>query len=127
MKRYLLDTHVLYWWMTDDPRLTGKARRLIARADAVVSVVSLWEMTLKSARGKLPLPAGSLEGEIAAQGFSLLSLLPRHVDSMRGLKLVHADPFDCLLLAQAHDEDVTLLTADKAILALKLSYTAAAL
>jgi PIN domain nuclease of toxin-antitoxin system len=127
VKHYLLDTHILYWWMTDDTRLGAKTRRLIARADATVSAVSLWEMVLKNARGKLPLPPGPLEDEVAAQGFSLLSLLPRHINAMRGSKYAHSDPFDCLLLAQALDENLVLLTADAAILALKLPYTAAAL
>jgi PIN domain nuclease of toxin-antitoxin system len=68
----------------------------------------------------LPLPQGSLTEQLEAQGFSLLPILPRHVEAARRLTCAHADPFDRLLIAQASDERLTLLTRDTAILGLEL-------
>ena len=120
MKRYLLDTHLVYWWMTADARLGKATQRIIAKSEIVVSAASMWEMTLKNARGKLPLPQGSLSEQLEAQGFVLLPILPRHIEAARSLACTHADPFDRLLIAQAYDERLTLLTRDAAMLKLGL-------
>ena len=120
MKRYLLDTHLIYWWMTADARLGKATQRIIAKSEIVVSVASMWEMALKNAKGKLPLPQGSLTEQLEAQGFLLLPILPRHIEAARSLTCAHADPFDRLLIAQAYDEKLTLLTRDAAILGLGL-------
>ena len=120
MKRYLLDTHLIYWWMTADARLGKTAQRIIAKSEIIVSTASLWEMVLKNAKGKLPLPKGAITEQLEAQGFILLPILPRHIEAARSLTCTHADPFDRLLIAQAYDERLTLLTRDKAILGLGL-------
>ncbi len=120
MKRYLLDTHLVYWWMTGDARLGKATQRIIAKSEIIVSAASLWEMVLKNAKGKLPLPDGSITEQLEAQGFVILPILPRHIEAARGLTCTHADPFDRLLMAQAYDERLTLLTRDEAILALAL-------
>ena len=120
MKRYLLDTHLIYWWMTADARLGKTTQRLIAKSEIVVSTASIWEMMLKNARGKLPLPQGSITEQLEAQGFALLPILPRHIEVARSLACTHADPFDRLLIAQAYDERLTLLTRDAAMLELGL-------
>lgn len=120
MKRYLLDTHLVYWWMTADARLGKATQRIIAKSEIVVSAASMWEMTLKNAKGKLPLPQGSLAEQLEAQGFVLLPILPRHIEAARSLACTHTDPFDRLLIAQAYDERLMLLTRDAAILGLGL-------
>ena len=120
MKRYLLDTHLIYWWMTADAKLGRATQRIIAKSDIVVSTASVWEMVLKNAKGKLPLPRGSLVEQLEAQGFIMLPILPRHIDTVRHLDCSHADPFDRLLIAQAWDEKLTLLTRDAAMLGLRL-------
>ena len=120
MKRYLLDTHLIYWWMTADAKLGKAARRIIAKADIVVSIASVWEMVLKNAKGKLPLPQGALVEQFEVQGFTMLPILPRHIETVRRLDCSHADPFDRLLIAQAQDERLTLLTRDAAMLGLRL-------
>ena len=120
MKRYLLDTHLIYWWMTADARLGKATQRIIAKSEIVVSVASMWEMAVKNAKGKLPLPQGSLTEQLEAQGFLLLPILPRHIEAARSLTCAHADPFDRLLIAQAYDEKLTLVTRDAAILGLEL-------
>lgn len=120
MKRYLLDTHLIYWWMTADARLGKATQRIVEKSEVVVSAASVWEMVLKNAKGKLPLPQGALTEQLEAQGFILLPILPRHIEAARRLTCAHADPFDRLLIAQACDERLTLLTRDAAILALGL-------
>lgn len=120
MKRYLLDTHLIYWWMTADARLGKPAQRIITESEIVVSVASVWEMVLKNSRGKLPLPQGSITEQLELQGFNMLPILPRHVEAMRSLHCDHNDPFDLLLIAQAQDERITLLTRDSVILRMKL-------
>ncbi len=120
MTRYLLDTHLIYWWMTADTRLGKATKKLVAQSEIVVSAASVWEMVLKNARGKLPLPQGSVSAQLEAQGFFMLSVLPRHIDAARSLSCIHADPFDRLLIAQAADERLSLLTRDADILALGL-------
>jgi len=120
VKRYLLDTHLIYWWMTADARLGKATKRIIAKSEIVVSTASVWEMVLKNARGKLPLPQGTITEQLEAQGFILLPILPRHIEAVRSLTRAPPDPFDRLLLAQAQDERLTLLTRDAAILELGL-------
>jgi PIN domain nuclease of toxin-antitoxin system len=66
------------------------------------------------------LPQGATTEPLEAQGFVLLPILPRHIEAVRRLTCVHADPFDRLLTAQAQDEGLTLLTRDAAILELGL-------
>lgn len=118
MKRYLLDTHLVYWWMTADDRLGKTTQRLIKKSEIVISAASVWEMMLKNAKGKLPLPQGAITEQLEAQGFVLLPILPRHLEAVRSLACPHPDPFDRLLIAQAQDERLTLLTCDAAILGL---------
>ncbi len=120
MKRYLLDTHLIYWWMTADARLGKATQRIITNSEIVVSTASLWEMVLKNAKGKLPLPQGAITEQLEAQGIALLPILPRHIEAARSLTCAHSDPFDRLLIAQAYDERLTLLTRDAAILELGL-------
>ena len=120
MKRYLLDTHLVYWWMTGDARLGKATQGIIAKFEIIVSTASVWEMVLKNAKGKLPLPQGSIAVQLEAQGFVILPILPRHIEAARSLTCTHADPFDRLLIAQAYDERLALLTRDAAILALGL-------
>ena len=120
MKRYLLDTHLIYWWMTADARLGKAVQRTIAKSEIIVSTASVWEMVLKNAKGKLPLPKGAITEQLEAQGFILLPIFPRHIEAARNLTCEHPDPFDRLLIAQALDERLTLLTRDAAILGLEL-------
>lgn len=120
MKRFLLDTHLIYWWMTGDEQLGKATQHTIAKSEIIVSTASIWEMVLKNAKGKLPLPPGSIAEQMEAQGFVVLPILPRHIEAVRNSTCTHPDPFDCLLIAQAHDERLSLLTRDAAILALGL-------
>ena len=112
----LLDTHVLLWWLSDDPKLGEEARRAIAVADNIVyvSAVSLWEIAIKHGIGKLRLPE-SFDDTLADQGFLELPLKWEHARRNRDLPWLHRDPFDRMLIAQALVEDLTLVTADSEV------------
>ncbi len=115
-RRYLLDTHVVLWWLRSDRKLGRQTRRLIENHDCSFSVVSLFELLAKNAAGKLPLPEGSLADQIEAFGFKLLPLTGAHVMSGAALTGLHPDPFDGLLLGVARSERLSLLTRDARLL-----------
>lgn len=113
--RFLVDTHVLLWWLDDDPRLSPDARQRIADSDSdvVVSAVSVAEIAIKSSVGKLEIP-GDLLDQITLNDFTVLPLQATHAKAVAALPLHHRDPFDRLILAQAVTEEVPLMTADPA-------------
>lgn len=118
MSRLLLDTHVFLWWVADDAYLTDVTRRTIADAnnECCLSLVSCWEMAIKSSLGKLRLakPVGRFVTEqLAANGFTLLPIELRHAVKIEKLPFHHRDPFDRLLIAQAMAERLTIVTADQ--------------
>lgn len=110
----LLDTNALIWAVVDDVRLGPEARRVVgAGTDVVVSVVSLWEVVVKTSIGKLrPMPW--LAGVVADRGVRRLGVDDRHLEALADLPLVHRDPFDRMLIAQAQVEGLTILTSDAA-------------
>ncbi|RDI96482.1 type II toxin-antitoxin system VapC family toxin [Meiothermus sp. QL-1] len=111
----LLDSHIVLWWLSDDKRLSPRARRLIERADEVfVSAATTWELALKVSLGKLRMPEGFLE-VVEEQGFVHLPITPVHAMAVRDLPRHHRDPFDCILLAQAMVEGLRLVSADRAL------------
>jgi PIN domain nuclease of toxin-antitoxin system len=113
--KLLLDTNALIWWMDDEPMLGSAARRLIADPANVVlgTVVSLLEITMKWRIGKFH-RHGSVYGEfLAEEGFGLIGIAMEHVAALEGLPLVHKDPFDHLILAQAKVEGALILTSDR--------------
>jgi PIN domain nuclease of toxin-antitoxin system len=109
----LVDTHVLLWWRDDDPALSQRARALIANPDndALVSIASLWEIAVKQSVGKLDIPE-DLPDTTVERGFTWLPITTRHAWRVRALPLHHRDPFDRLLVAQALEEDLAVVTAD---------------
>jgi PIN domain nuclease of toxin-antitoxin system len=115
----LLDTHVLIWWLLDSAQLGRRAGNTILRPGAglFISSASLWEISIKSAVGRLKLkePLGKYIPDLLAGGFQPLPISFEHALAVRDLPLHHADPFDRMLVAQARCEDLTLMTADSAI------------
>ena len=112
-RKLLLDTHVFLWWKTDSPRLKAPARKAIASADLVfVSAASAWEAGIKSALGRLDLPAPFEEG-VEESGFNKLPITFAHAQLAAALPPHHQDPFDRMLVAQAKLEDLTLVSADE--------------
>ena len=112
----LLDTHVILWWLADDPALKSDARGAISEASNLVhvSAVSLWEIVIKHSLGKLRLPkdwARVLMGE----PFRQVSITCQHAVTVGKLPAIHKDPFDRLLVAQCLAEELTLVTHDAAL------------
>lgn len=113
----LLDTHVFIWAVSDASKLSDKARDLIRDSQHTkwVSLVSVWEMQIKSQIGKLTLgkPLSDLIDE--QQGKNDLQILPvvlPHILALDNLPLHHRDPFDKLLIAQSTQEGFVLISQD---------------
>lgn len=113
----LLDTHALIWWL-DDPRMLEEAARA-AIADGgnlvFVSAASAWEMRIKSATGKLHVPR-DLGEQMRRERFEELPIRIAHTEALEELPMLHRDPFDRLLVAQAKAESLVLVTKDPKIL-----------
>ncbi|MCP9915146.1 type II toxin-antitoxin system VapC family toxin [Cyanobium sp. ATX 6F1] len=114
---YLLDTHVLLWWLSGDARLSRAREAQIRAARALVSAASVWEVAIKHQLGKLPVSPQQLIEAIASAGFDLLAIEASHAAATALLPTLHQDPFDRLLLAQAKALKLTLLTADRQLVA----------
>ena len=116
MLRLLLDTCVLLWALEDNPRLSRRARQLIVepRNEVYVSAASTWEMAIKSARGKLNTP-DNLTEELVKARFTELQVTIAHGQQAARLPMIHKDPFDRMLIAQAQVEDLMLITPDSKI------------
>ncbi|GGD28980.1 twitching motility protein PilT [Microbacterium faecale] len=121
----LLDTNALLWMYLDDRRLGAEARERIANDSPIFySAVSVAEITIKNALGKLPRPGGDrFPGVFGEMGLSEMPLNSRQAASMQEVPgLDGHDPFDRLLAAQAYDNRCTLITADRALLTLGLRW-----
>jgi PIN domain nuclease of toxin-antitoxin system len=114
----LLDTQVALWLLDDNPRLGAKARNTIHAATVVhVSAASLWEIAIKEMLGKLRVPPDFSE-LITSQGLVLLSVTAKHTEAIRAFpELLRHDPFDRLLMAQSRVDGLSLVTADRVLLA----------
>ncbi|HEX7134067.1 MAG TPA: type II toxin-antitoxin system VapC family toxin [Iamia sp.] len=116
--RCLADTHVALWVLAGDPQL-GRGAIAALRASeggAIVSAVSVWEIAIKVAAGRLDAP-DDVPAALEASGFTLIDITPRHGVSAGHLPLHHKDPFDRMLVAQAQVEGLALVTADAAMAA----------
>lgn len=114
---FLLDTHVFLWWITAAPELSPAAREVLApgRNRLVWSAASSWEVAIKFALGRLPLPLppGRLLPEhLARNRVEGLPVLDAHAWRVAELPVHHRDPFDRLLVAQAQVEGLTIVSAD---------------
>jgi PIN domain nuclease of toxin-antitoxin system len=114
--RLLLDTNALIWTLVDRSRIPSLAMSTIEDEanDVFVSVVSAWEIEIKAAKGKLKAPT-DLRDALAAQGFRPLTVTMDHAYTVESLPRHHRDPFDRMIIAQAHLEEMTLITSDEEI------------
>jgi PIN domain nuclease of toxin-antitoxin system len=113
----LLDTHAFLWFIAGDPRLAARMRTLVEDPDnrVLLSVVSLWEIVVKAAIGKLPLTktiAEVFREDVQGNDIELLMIGVGHLVTLAGMPLHHRDPFDRLLVAQARAEGMPLMSAD---------------
>ena len=111
--KLLLDTQLMLWWLADSPKLSRQARALIADpANTVfVSAATMWEIRIKEKLGKLDVPA-DLIAIVRSEEFEWIPVSAEHADATMDLPLLHRDPFDRMLVAQAKWMEITLLTSD---------------
>lgn len=116
--RVLVDTHVLLWMFADPGRIGPEAANLLKSTDTkpVVSVISLWEIAIKRAAGKLTVPARFLD-HLRSAGLEVLALSADHAWRAGALPMHHRDPFDRALIAQSLVEDIALITHDQNMVA----------
>jgi PIN domain nuclease of toxin-antitoxin system len=108
----LLDTHVVLWWLADDPSLSGEIKnRLDHEPDVRVSAATIWEIAIKQALGKIAAPA-DLPERVRDSGFRELPIGFSHAIAAGRLPLIHRDPFGRMLVAQARCGNLTLVTRD---------------
>jgi PIN domain nuclease of toxin-antitoxin system len=113
---YLIDTHVLLWFVDDSPTLSDKARIIIESNQNTIYLhkVSLWEIAIKSNIGKLILTKSiqDLFQEAQRLQFKILDISPLAVEHIQMLPLYHRDPFDRLLIAEALVHELNIVSAD---------------
>jgi PIN domain nuclease of toxin-antitoxin system len=111
--RLLLDTHVLLWLMADSQCLKPRTRALIdGGSEVYASSVSIWEIAIKHRIGKIEADPQEIAAKLEEAGLRELPVFTRHAIAAGKLPLLHHDPFDRLLVAQAMSEPMRLLTAD---------------
>jgi PIN domain nuclease of toxin-antitoxin system len=115
----LLDTHTFIWFFNGDEQLSLKAKKLIedSKTKKFVSIASLWEVAIKIGLKKLYFDGDTREVSelIEKNGFQILQISVDHTVAYETLELVHRDPFDRILIAQALVEKMTIITKDENI------------
>ncbi len=113
----LLDTHVALWAITDDSRLSKKAKQLISepRSHVWISAASIWEIAIKHSLGRGDMPVSSQQAldYFKQAGYEILAIEAEHTINTETLPNYHQDPFDRLLVAQALTEPMHLMTHDE--------------
>jgi PIN domain nuclease of toxin-antitoxin system len=111
----LLDTHAFLWWCEDSPELSQKARKVMTEEDCFVSYASFWEIAIKVNLGKLRLPGipdRYLATQMSLNGFEQMEISFRQIMRCASLARHHGDPFDRLLVAQAQEEVLPIVSRD---------------
>ena len=114
--KVLIDTQTLIWFCEDNVFLPVSVKQFMERSSGLlVSMASFWEITIKTSLGKL-----STCGNIATvmdkaldKGFKILPIERKHLIALSGLELIHRDPFDRIIIAQAIAEKMPLVSSDK--------------
>jgi PIN domain nuclease of toxin-antitoxin system len=113
--RILLDTHILLWALATPAKLPIHLRRELDQVDVFVSAASIWEVAIKSSIGKIDANPRHVHSAALDAGFKPLPVTGEHAARVGMLALVHKDPFDRLLVAQAQVEQLSLVTNDAAL------------
>jgi PIN domain nuclease of toxin-antitoxin system len=108
----LLDTHILLWHLTDDPRLEISRSRIIEDSTHTkyLSIASLWEMAIKISLGKLAICQPI--DRIMPEEINIMNLKIPHILRVQDLPFHHRDPFDRMIIAQAISENMTVMSQD---------------
>ena len=117
---FLLDTHAFLWWINDDSRLSLPAREIISTREneLFLSAASGWEISIKSQIGRLRLPgipAEFVSRQLSLNGIRALPISMSHALHYHALPMLHRDPFDRMIVAQAQVEKLPILSADPVI------------
>lgn len=116
---YLLDTHLVLWASFEPDRLTPRARKLLENRNESIafSLATIWEVAIKTSlkRADFAVDPCALHEGLLGAGFVELAVQLRHFFRVAALPWVHREPFDRLLVAQAIEEGMTLLSVDKAL------------
>lgn len=114
MKRLLLDTHTLLWWLSDNSALGIRSREAIMepRNEVYVSAATTWEISIRRMIGKLDAP-NDMDSIVEDEGMLKLPITLFHGEQAGALPEIHKDPFDRMLIAQAQAEGLIVVTADK--------------
>ncbi|MFV2056367.1 MAG: type II toxin-antitoxin system VapC family toxin [Thiohalomonadales bacterium] len=109
----LLDTHIIIWALENNPALPNEARNVIIDGSNLVFVssASVWEISIKRSIGKLEVPDNIVD-ELSSHRFSVLNINAEHALLAGELPLIHKDPFDRMLIAQAKIEKLTFISTD---------------
>jgi PIN domain nuclease of toxin-antitoxin system len=117
--KYLLDTQIAIWALLDHPNLSSEARSILSnqKNEFVFSVSSILEMAIKKRqqRPDFQFDPRVIRRQLIDDGYEELPVLGQHAVEVDSLPLIHKDPFDRILIAQAMVEGITLLTADAVI------------
>jgi len=116
--KIILDTHIFLWAISDPDRLSSRVQEIIrdAKNEVLLSIISIWEIAVKSSLGKLEVPRPAVafvQRQLAAHRRGILLLRFSHLSALEKLPWHHRDPFDRLLLAQCLEEGASLVTVDK--------------
>jgi PIN domain nuclease of toxin-antitoxin system len=114
---YLLDTHIILWWLTNPKQITSKASKIISDKEnsIFVSSASFWEMAIKKSLGRLTLPRNIVE-ILQTEGFQIMPIGHEEALGISDLPQLHQDPFDRMLVMQAKLHNCVLITRDKNIM-----------
>ena len=111
----LVDTQSFIWFFENSSRLPVPIRLFMERSDnLVVSMASFWEITIKTSLGKLVIPEDitGVMDKALLNGFKILPIEREHLITLSALKLIHRDPFDRIIIAQAIAENMSLVSSD---------------
>jgi len=116
--KYLIDSHVYIWLLAKSYKVGPKTQQLLEKStySPILSVASLWELGLKSSKGRLELTEDMLNDGITKLGVEMLDVQLNHVFEFSKKNTDHTDPFDLMLCSQAKSEGIVLVTADKTLL-----------
>jgi len=121
---YILDTHVLIWFLNGDKSLSTKARKAIEsdNAENFVSIASIWEISIKLSLDRLSIkvPFAKLSNELDKNNFQLLPITFNDTVILSTLPFHHKDPFDRLIISQSIANDFTVISKDKEFSAYKI-------
>lgn len=114
--RLLLDTHILLWVLADSPQINQiKPLILSNETEVYISTASWWELAIKIGIGKIDVKLDEIRAASANSGFIDLPILGLHTQAILTLPMLHRDPFDRMLIAQAISEPMQLITNDNAL------------